>query len=526
MSRALDLREIEQSGSSARPSAARRPRGHGLPSGFSWTVLAALILVATVGSSPAGAFGYTVSNAMDSGGGSLRQAILDANANVGGAPPHTISFISGCPTVITLLSALPPLVNQTDVNGYTQAGSSVNTSATASNAVLCITLNGGGFSGIALAGAGSRLRGLNVQNAGAANIAVAVLGASSTVDGNFIGTNIGGTAAGAGTNNFGVQVLSASGVTVGGTIPAARNIVSGIANYGIYFNSASSGFIRGNLVGTNAAGTGAIPNGVDGTAGIQLGGDSDNNQVGGSTAAARNVVSGNNAFLTDGIQVLGDADGNTIRNNFVGLAVDGVTALGNGRHGIVIYDDSTAPFPNDNVVDENVISSNGRKGVAVDGVGSGHEITNNIIGSDVTATLDRGNTTVAPPGACGPDAGITILNGVTALVADNQIAFNTTGVLVQEAEACDTSPPTGDGDLAPGSDGNCIRNNDAGMSNVRGTPTVVFTGNWWGDASGPSGSGPGTGDSVSADVDFSGFLMSPPVGCGPLPVELQQFGVD
>jgi len=41
----------------------------------------------------------------------------------------------------------------------------------------------------------------------------------------------------------------------------------------------------------------------------------------------------------------------------------------------------------------------------------------------------------------------------------------------------------------------------------------IATGNWWGDASGPSGAGPGTGDSVSAGVDFSGWLTEAPAIC-------------
>lgn len=42
------------------------------------------------------------------------------------------------------------------------------------------------------------------------------------------------------------------------------------------------------------------------------------------------------------------------------------------------------------------------------------------------------------------------------------------------------------------------------------------TNNWWGNASGPSGVGPGTGDAVSDKVDYSGWTGSP-VPCAPIP---------
>src|SRR5581483_6685928 len=48
-------------------------------------------------------------------------------------------------------------------------------------------------------------------------------------------------------------------------------------------------------------------------------------------------------------------------------------------------------------------------------------------------------------------------------------------------------------------------NHDAGVENERAVDFEA-TPNWWGDASGPSGSGPGTGDSVSDDVDFEPWL--------------------
>src|SRR6185369_5159213 len=69
---------------------------------------------------------FTVTNTNDSGAGSLRQAILDANAtagfdtvafNIAGTGPHTIA-----PS-----SALPDITETATIDGYTQSGSSANT---------------------------------------------------------------------------------------------------------------------------------------------------------------------------------------------------------------------------------------------------------------------------------------------------------------------------------------------------------------------------------------------------------------
>ena len=65
--------------------------------------------------------------------------------------------------------------------------------------------------------------------------------------------------------------------------------------------------------------------------------------------------------------------------------------------------------------------------------------------------------------------------------------------------------------------GSCIvANSAAAFQHATGTP-INATGNWWGHPSGPAGEGPGIGDAVSADVDFSGFLTAALSGCPTLP---------
>ena len=96
----------------------------------------------------AGATTFTVTNSSDSGMGSLRQAILDANAQQvtggQGCAPHSIVFAipgSGLHT-IRPLSQLPKFNIPITVDGYSQPGSSFNTLNEGSNAVLTIELDG------------------------------------------------------------------------------------------------------------------------------------------------------------------------------------------------------------------------------------------------------------------------------------------------------------------------------------------------------------------------------------------------
>ena len=61
--------------------------------------------------------------------------------------------------------------------------------------------------------------------------------------------------------------------------------------------------------------------------------DSANNLIGGATAAARNIISGN---AGDGVFVSGaSAQGNVISGNYVGVDATGTRALGNGRSGVL-----------------------------------------------------------------------------------------------------------------------------------------------------------------------------------------------
>src|SRR5262249_25896312 len=109
---------------------------------------------------------YLVTNTADSGTGSLRQAILDANANPG---QDLIAFAipgSGAQT-ISPTSPLPAITDPVTIDGYTQPGASVNTLAVGDNAVLLIQLDGGsagvGATGLHITAGHSTVRGLDIS---------------------------------------------------------------------------------------------------------------------------------------------------------------------------------------------------------------------------------------------------------------------------------------------------------------------------------------------------------------------------
>ena len=139
--------------------------------------------------------------------------------------------------------------------------------------------------------------------------------------GNYIGTDVSGTFAVP--NAVGLSVNFAN--TVGGTAPGSGNLISGNTNLGLGLGAGA--LAQGNFIGTDWSGLHALGNGT----GVFMG---DHATLGGTTSAARNIVSGN---LTDGVLV---ADGgNVVQGNYIGTDITGTAALGNGDgdNGVYAY---------------------------------------------------------------------------------------------------------------------------------------------------------------------------------------------
>ena len=278
---------------------------------------------------------FTVSTTNDAGTGSLRAAIESANTspgadailfNIQGAGPHTIAPASPLPAVSAAGGAV--MIDATSEPDFANAP--------------VVVLDGSnlapGESGLVLIAADCLVRGLVINglesdsNVGGGQAIAILAGGSCRIEGNYLGTNASGTAAVP--NTTGVSIQISAGSVVGGTVTAARNVISGNESVGVavnYDETATANVISGNYIGTNATGTAAIPNGT----GIYLS-SAPGNVVGGLAAGSRNVISGS---LNPGFGVgiaYETANGNLVQGNFIGVAADGVTELGNGSTGMFV----------------------------------------------------------------------------------------------------------------------------------------------------------------------------------------------
>ncbi len=221
----------------------------------------------------------------------------------------------------------------------------------------------------------------------------------------------------------GVFLNQASGVTIGGTAAGAENLISGDNRYGsegnIFLSDSMDNAIEGNLIGTDITGEASLPAlaGDQNGFGVRVTFGSTGNTIGGITAAARNIISGN---TDDGVEITGsDTTGNLVAGNFVGTNLAGTAALGNGTNGVEI--DTSA---SDNTIGgttataRNVISGNSGFGVEIDTYATGNVVDGNYIGVDKTGDAALGNIT----GILITSADNTI--GGTAAGSGNVIAGN------------------------------------------------------------------------------------------------------
>jgi hypothetical protein len=382
------------------------------------------VLIASLVSSATGST-LTVTNTNDSGAGSLRQAILDANA-AGGADTIAFNIVGSGVQTIAPASALPKITDGVTIDGYTQPGASPNTNAPdqGTNAVLLIEIDGtntgtGSEAAVlffAPGSGGSAVRGLVINRGKWAGIRISGV-AGMTIDGNFIGTDPTGTVP-HGNTDFGIQANNGpSSITIGGTTPAARNLISGNGMQGINFGSGGNGgtghLIQGNLIGTDATGGNAIP-------GVQVGVEIDssasaNITIGGSSAASRNVISGNGSY---GVR-LNNGSALVVTGNFIGTDVTGTAPLGNATYG-VFAEANAATIGGSAAGAGNVVSANGTDGMSINGAGI--TVQGNFVGTDLTGQFALGNGnrgmvlygTNALVGGAAPGEGNIVAHNATA----------------------------------------------------------------------------------------------------------------
>lgn len=387
------------------------------------TMCVVIFVIALVPAAPATAATLTVTSTGDAtdatagdgicattaGNCTLRAAIEEANA-LPGADTITFSIGTGGLQTIAPASVLPNVTGPTIIDGTTQPGYS-------SAPIIEIDASGvSTHSGLAVLAGNSTVRGLVINRA--PNFGLVVTG-STLVQGNYIGTDASGSIARP--NGGGGIHVSGTGNTIGGITAAARNVISGngaqpcCIRHGIELRGTGH-LIRGNYIGTNAAGTAALPNLGSGIS-FQVSGA--NATIGGTTPGAGNVLSGNRLR---GIEFFA-VSGNTVQGNLVGTNAAGTAAIGNGFGGIHIGHPSLPASSNliggTTPGARNVISGNGGGGLFLGG-GTNNTVQGNLIGVAADGTTPLGNRDV---GVAVDGTSDNLIGGTTAAAA-NVVAYN------------------------------------------------------------------------------------------------------
>ena len=326
-----------------------------------------------------------VMNTNDSGPGSLRQAILNANAN---ADLSTITFAIPGAGVHTIepTTPLPTVTATAIIDGTTQPGF-----AGAPLIELSGALAGGGQNGLSLAAANSVVRGLVINRWQALGVIVTA-GDRGRHRGQLhrCGQHRHRCAGQCGRRHFGVRPnVRIGGVSAGNSNVIAGNGSAGQAFFGIFLGPGANGaLVLGNFIGTNSAGAAGLGNFGHGITMQNM-----SNAVIGSTGVGRNVISGN---TQQGINLQAgaapqSADNNQIVGNYIGVTPAGTAARPNTLNGIFIGNFGTVT---NTLINANVISGNSANGISASNGGT-MTITGNFIGTNAAGTAAIPNVTSA-----------------------------------------------------------------------------------------------------------------------------------
>ncbi len=248
---------------------------------------------------------YVVTTTSDSGVGSLRQVIQNADANTASGPVDISFNIPGTgPFTIQLFSLLPAITQPVVLDGASEPGFAGTPLIQISGAAI-----GGGLANGIVLGAGSSgstVSGLVISGFSGAGIEIDSTG--DLVKGNWLGVDTSGTRAGPG-NGEGVLINNDASSTIGGTSAAAGNLLGFNGTAVSIGGSAATGtLVIGNQIGINITAGKTIGN----ITGIVI--NSPNNTVGGSAAGSSNTIAYN---LFDGVQVASPASGVAATGNLI-----------------------------------------------------------------------------------------------------------------------------------------------------------------------------------------------------------------
>ena len=353
----------------------------------------------------------------------LRAAIEEVNAGAGG---DTINFgIAGTGVhTLTPASCYDAITKSVTIDGYSQPGSAVNTAVAPDplNGTLTIELDGTslivGCYGLSIDASNVNIKGLSIHNF--TNNGIFSNASNSSILGNYI-TN----------NPLGIELSPlADNANIGSTSAADRNLISGNNSGGISLLSGNSdSIISGNYIGVAVDGV----TGQGNFLGIDV--CSNNTIIGGTEAGANNVVAGNGDA---GVRLCGTSVGTVIQGNYIGLDGTGLTVLGNAGFGIAITGSQDNIIGGTALAARNLIAGNNLNQIILFNT-SGNVLQGNYIGTDKNGAPVI-NPTITNGISIANDSTNNLIGGVAA-GAGNKIAHNTaSGVVVINIAGFGTAP--------------------------------------------------------------------------------------
>lgn len=410
---------------------------------------------------------FDVTNINDSGAGSLRAAILNANTTPG-ADTITFSIAGSGPHTIQLASALPTITDALTIDGWSQTGFT-------SSPVIEIRGTGNdssGMDGIHITSADVTVRGLSITNFDDAGIQIDSGGTNAGIYGNNIGIAPDGNTA---ARNFGAGIVStADGVTIGTSTPQNRNVIS--ANtVGIQIEGSDLN-ISGNIVGLNASGQydrGNVGSGIEAGMGSFLE----------NATISANTISGNGG---DGISV--DAPGGSdlyIGGNRIGTDFAVENDTGNDAAGIRISDTAFSDYLS---IEQNTIAFN-TQGILLDGTAEnvrweqnaiyGNDLISVDLGGDGPTANDAGDTDTGPNTLINfPTLTSASFDGTSTTIVGQYVGAPSTGLQLY-FYASPTIDETGRGQSKIFLGGQQTSTNAAGNRSISYTTPVAVPDGWY-----------------------------------------------
>jgi hypothetical protein len=302
--------------------------------------------------------------------------------------------------------------------------------------------------------------------------------------GNYIGTDVNGTAD-LGNTQRGVFIINNSKYNnVGNGTAGGRNIISGNNLIGIVISDSgtNSNEVVGNYIGTTVDGSGALANSQHG---VKIQSNAWYNQIGNGSAGGRNIISGN---TLSGINIE-NTNSNEVIGNYIGTTVSGEAPLQNDQYGIQIngsYNIIGGNTSTPGTASGNLISGNDWGGILITGSGSAYNrILGNLIGTNQNGTSAIPNSAGAVINGGiyllgsahhnyvgdGTTTGKNIISGNTkngiyfSNASSNEVLGNYIGTDINGTAALGNSGNAGI-QIASGSHFNLIGNGTAGGRNV------------------------------------------------------------